>query len=142
MAPLRIISYNVNGIRAAMKKGLVDWLKTDPADIICFQETKAEKDNVVHAEFTSLGYHDLWFSAQKKGYSGVAVLTKIKPDHVQYGNGFMQSDTEGRFIRLDFKDLTLINTYFPSGTSGDERQTYKYQWLDEFYSYLNTLRAT
>src|SRR5436305_5742010 len=86
MASLRIISYNVNGMRAAMKKGLVDWLKTDPADIICFQETKAEKDNVDHAVFTSLGYQDLWFSAQKKGYSGVAVLTKMKPAHVQYGD--------------------------------------------------------
>ncbi len=140
MASLRIISYNVNGIRAAMKKGLVDWLKTDPADIICFQETKAEKDNVAHAEFTSLGYHDLWFSAQKKGYSGVAVLTKIKPDHIQYGTGHQVSDDEGRVIQLDFGDIRLINAYFPSGTSGEIRQGFKYQWLDEFYLYLEELK--
>ncbi len=116
MASLRIISYNVNGIRAAMKKGLVDWLKTNPADIICLQETKAEKDNVAHAEITSLGYQDFWFSAQKKGYSGVAVFTKIKPDHVQYGTGHQVSDDEGRVIQLDFGDIRLINAYFPSGT--------------------------
>jgi exodeoxyribonuclease III len=140
MATLRIISYNVNGIRAAMKKGLVDWLKTDPADIICFQETKAEKDNVTHAEFTSLGYQDLWFSAQKKGYSGVAVLTKIKPDHIQYGTGHQVSDDEGRVIQLDFGDIRLINAYFPSGTSGEIRQGFKYQWLDEFYIYLDDLK--
>jgi exodeoxyribonuclease III len=140
MASLRIISYNVNGLRAAMKKGLVDWLKTDPADIICFQETKAEKDNVAHAEFTSLGYHDLWFSAQKKGYSGVAVLTKIKPDHIQYGTGHQVSDDEGRVIQLDFGDIRLINAYFPSGTTGEIRQGFKYQWLDEFYIYLDDLK--
>jgi len=140
MAALRIISYNVNGIRAAMKKGLVDWLKTNPADIICFQETKAEKDNVDHAAFTSLGYQDLWFSAQKKGYSGVAVLTKIKPTHIQYGTGHQVSDDEGRVIQLDFGDIRLINAYFPSGTTGDVRQGFKYQWLDEFYIYLDELK--
>jgi exodeoxyribonuclease III len=140
MAPLRIISYNVNGIRAAMKKGLVDWLKTSPADIICLQETKAEKDNVAHAEFTSLGYQDYWFSAQKKGYSGVAVLTKIKPDHIQYGTGHQVSDDEGRVMQLDFGDIRLINAYFPSGTTGDVRQGFKYQWLDEFYIYLDELK--
>jgi exodeoxyribonuclease III len=140
MASLRIVSYNVNGIRAAMKKGLVDWLKTNPADIICLQETKAEKDNVAHAEFTALGYEDYWFSAQKKGYSGVAVLTKIKPDHVSYGTGHQVSDDEGRVIQLDFGDIHLINAYFPSGTSGEVRQEYKYQWLDEFLVYINELR--
>ena len=126
---MRIISYNVNGLRAAMNKGFVDWLKTDPADIICLQETKAHKDNVNHAAITELGYHDYWYSAEKKGYSGVAIFTKIKPDHVQMGNGYLQRDAEGRVIRADFGDITLINAYFPSGTSGDERQTYKYQWL-------------
>jgi exodeoxyribonuclease III len=140
MASLRIISYNVNGIRAAMKKGLVDWLKTNPADIICIQETKAEKDNVAHEEITSLGYQDFWFSAQKKGYSGVAVFTKIKPDKVEYGTGHAVSDDEGRVIQLDFGDIHLINAYFPSGTSGDIRQAFKYQWLDEFYLYLNGLK--
>lgn len=137
---MRIISYNVNGIRAAMNKGFVDWLKTDPADIICLQETKAHKDNVNHQLFTELGYHDYWFSAAKKGYSGVAVLTKIQPDHVEYGTGHSTSDEEGRVIQLDFGDIRLINAYFPSGTTGDVRQTFKYQWLDELHTYLQELQ--
>ncbi len=141
MSSLRIISYNVNGIRAAIKKGFIDWLKTDPADIICLQETKAEKGNVDHELFTSLGYHDYWFSAQKKGYSGVAVLTRIVPDHVVYGTGHQVSDEEGRVIQMDFGDIRLINAYFPSGTSGEERQGFKYLWLDEMFIYLNELKA-
>ncbi|MFN5134138.1 MAG: exodeoxyribonuclease III [Chitinophagaceae bacterium] len=137
---MRIISYNVNGIRAAIKKGLLDWLKTNPADIICIQETKATKEDVDHKPFNELGYYDYWFSAQKKGYSGVAMFTKIKPDNVEYGNGHGPSDDEGRVIQLDFGDIRLINAYFPSGTSGDERQDFKYVWLDEFYTWVNKLR--
>ncbi|WP_276479798.1 exodeoxyribonuclease III [Paraflavitalea pollutisoli] len=139
---MRILSYNVNGVRAAMNKGFTDWLKTDPADIVCLQETKAHRDNVDHKQFTDLKYYDYWFSAQKKGYSGVAVLTKIKPDNVVYGTGHQVSDDEGRVIQLDFGDLRVINAYFPSGTSGDERQTYKYTWLEEFFAYVNDLRKT
>src|SRR5215207_5351021 len=134
---MRIISYNVNGIRAAINKGLIDWIKTNPADVICLQETKAEKDNVNHQLFTDLGYTDYWFSAQKKGYSGVAVFTRINPDHVEYGTGHKVSDDEGRVLQLDFGDTRLINAYCPSGTSGDERQSFKYVWLDEFFVYLN-----
>ncbi|MES2002971.1 MAG: exodeoxyribonuclease III [Bacteroidota bacterium] len=137
---MRIISYNVNGIRSAITKGFTDWLKTDPADIICLQETKAMKDNVDYKKIEDLGYQTYWFSAQKKGYSGVAIFTKIKPDKVEYGHAKEQSDFEGRVIRADFGDITLINAYYPSGTSGDERQTYKYQWLDEFFDYLQDLR--
>lgn len=138
---MRIVSYNVNGIRAAIKKGFIDWLATDPADIVCLQETKATKNDIDHSALEDLGYnHHFWFSAEKKGYSGVAVFSKLKPDNVQYGNGIMQSDAEGRVIRADYGDVTLINAYFPSGTSGDERQTYKYQWLDEFFDYLDVLR--
>lgn len=137
---MRIISYNVNGIRAAIKKGFIEWLATDPADVICVQETKAERDNVDIRPFEELGYHDYWFSARKRGYSGVAVFTRRKPDHVTYGHGFGQSDEEGRVIQLDFGDTRLINAYFPSGTSGDERQGYKYQWLDEMNAYLGDIR--
>ena len=137
---MRIISYNINGIRAAMNKGFCDWLKTDPADIICLQETKATKDNVNRQLFADCGYDDYWFSAQKKGYSGVAVLTKIKPDHVEYGNGHAVTNDEGRVIQLDFGDIRLINAYFPSGTSGDERQGVKYQWLQDLYSYLQNVK--
>ncbi|KAF0242984.1 MAG: exodeoxyribonuclease [Chitinophagaceae bacterium] len=137
---MRIISYNVNGIRAAIKKGFADWLATNPADIICLQETKANKEDVDHAHFEKAGYSSYWFSAQKKGYSGVAILSRKAPDQVFFGNGIEQSDFEGRVIRADFGEITLINAYYPSGTSGDERQTYKYQWLKEFNAYLENLK--
>lgn len=139
---MRIISYNTNGIRAAIKKGFIDWLKTNPADIICIQESKANKEDADFHSIEALGYHTYWFSAQKKGYSGVAVFTKLKPDNVELGHKKEQSDFEGRVIRLDFGKVTLINAYFPSGTSGEERQTYKYQWLDEFLDYLNELKKS
>lgn len=139
---MRIISYNVNGIRSAINKGFTDWLQTDPADIICLQETKAVKENVDYKKIGELGYQNHWFSAQKKGYSGVAIFSKLKPDYIEYGNKIEQSDFEGRVIRVDFGKITLINAYFPSGTSGDERQTYKYKWLNEFYDYLQNLRKT
>ena len=137
---MRIISYNVNGIRAAINKGFLDWLKTDPADVICIQETKAQQENVDHAPFNDIGYTNYWFSAQKKGYSGVAIFTKIKPDHVEYGNDHAVSNDEGRILQMDFGEIRLINAYFPSGTSGDERQAFKYIWLNEFYVYLDKLK--
>ncbi|MEO5947082.1 MAG: exodeoxyribonuclease III [Chitinophagaceae bacterium] len=137
---MKIISYNVNGIRAAIKKGFFDWLRTNPADVICLQETKATQGDVDVKQLEALGYHHYWYSAQKKGYSGVAVFTKIKPDNVEYGTGHIVSDDEGRVIQLDFKDVRLINAYFPSGTSGDLRQSFKYEWLDEMNKYLNKLR--
>jgi len=137
---MRIISYNVNGIRAATKKGFIDWLATNPADVICLQEVKATKEDADVASIEALGYETYWFSAQKKGYSGVAIFTKKKPNHVYYGAGIEQSDFEGRVIRIDFDEVTLINAYFPSGTSGNERQVYKYQWLNEFYEYVEELR--
>lgn len=137
---MRIISYNVNGIRSAMKKGFIDWLKTDPGDIICIQETKAAKDNVDCKLFNDLKYDDYWFSAQKKGYSGVAIFTRIKPDKVYFGTGYKVSDDEGRVLQMDFGNTRLINVYFPSGTSGEHRQSFKYEWLDEFYTYLQKLK--
>jgi exodeoxyribonuclease-3 len=140
MKIMRLISYNVNGIRAAMKKGFCDWLQTNPADIVCIQETKAQQGDVDQKLLAGMGYQDYWNSAEKKGYSGVAVFTRIKPDFVQVGNGYMQSDAEGRVLRLDFGDITLLNAYFPSGTTGDVRQAYKYIWLNELLEYLKTLR--
>ena len=139
---MRIISYNVNGIRSAMNKGFLDWLQTDPADVICLQEIKANKENVDIAKIEALGYETYWYSAQKKGYSGVAILSRIKPDGIVYGSSIEQSDYEGRVIRADFGNTSVFSAYFPSGTSGEERQTYKYQWLNEFHEYLETLRAT
>ena len=140
MQTIRIISYNVNGIRAAINKGFMDWLTSNPADIICLQEIKAQKENIDYEAIHALGYETYWYPAQKKGYSGVAILTKLIPQSVFYGNGAEMSDAEGRVIRADFPHFSLINAYFPSGTSGDERQTYKYQWLDEFNNYIITLR--
>jgi exodeoxyribonuclease III len=139
---MKIISYNVNGIRAAIKKGFIDWLQTHPADVICIQEAKAQQTDVDVQLFNDLGYHDHWFCAQKKGYSGVTVFTKVKPDQVKCGTGHQVSDDEGRVIQLDFGDLRLINAYFPSGTTGDERQSYKYTWLEEFFEYVQDLRKT
>jgi exodeoxyribonuclease-3 len=139
---MRIISYNVNGLRSAMNKGFVEWLETDPADIICLQEIKAHKENVDFARIEALGYETYWYPAEKKGYSGVAIFTKRKPELVQLGNGIMQSDAEGRVIRADFGDVTLVNAYFPSGSSGEIRQGYKYQWLEEFFEYIYELKKT
>ena len=136
ICPMKIISYNVNRIRAAIKKGFLDWLKTHPADVVCIQENKAQQRDIESNLFNELGYHDHWFCAQKKGYSGVGILTKIKPSNIIYGCSMEQSDFEGRVIRADFRDVTLINAYFPSGTSGEARQAYKYVWLNEFLEYL------
>lgn len=139
---MRIISYNVNGLRSAMTKGFVEWLATDPADVICLQEIKAHKENVDFAKIEALGYETFWYPAEKKGYSGVAIFTKRKPELVQLGNGLMQSDAEGRVIRADFGEVTLVNAYFPSGSSGDIRQEYKFQWLNEFFDYIYELKKT
>jgi exodeoxyribonuclease-3 len=137
---MRIVSYNVNGIRAAIKKGLIDWLKSYPIDVLCIQETKATPDDIDLELFTALGYHVAWYPAQKKGYSGVAIFSKKKPSQIVNGNGYEMSDYEGRVIRIDIDDLTIVNCYFPSGTSGDERQNYKYQWLAEFNSWIENLK--
>ena len=137
---MKIVSYNVNGIRAAIKKGLIEWLTSYPIDVLCVQETKATPDDIDLELFTALGYHVAWYPAQKKGYSGVAIFSKKKPNQIVYGNGYEMSDYEGRVIRVDIDDLTIVNCYFPSGTSGDERQSYKYQWLAEFNSWIENLK--
>lgn len=137
---IKIISYNLNGIRAAMTKGLLDWLKAANPDIFCIQELKAESNQFDVQMFENLGYHCYWHSAQKKGYSGVAILTKQKPEHVVVGCGIPEIDHEGRIIRADFKEFSVMSTYFPSGTSGDERQGFKYEFLDKFYVYIENLK--
>jgi exodeoxyribonuclease-3 len=134
---MRIISYNVNGIRAAIKKGFYDWLETNPADIICLQETKAQESDVDLKKLEALGFEHHWFSAEKKGYSGVAIFSKIKPTRIKKGNGHSESDLEGRVIEMEWDDIKLINAYFPSGTSGEHRQAFKYQWLNAFKKYLD-----
>jgi exodeoxyribonuclease III len=136
----KIISYNVNGIRAAIRKGFFDWIKAATPDIICIQETKAQPDQIPLLEFEALGYQSHWFSAQKKGYSGVAILTKATPDNVVLGMGIEKYDFEGRLIRADFGDVSVISVYHPSGSSGELRQAFKMQWLDDFYQYINELK--
>jgi len=139
---MKIISYNVNGIRAAIKKGFIEWLKNENPDIICIQETKAHKEQLDVGVFTELGYHQYWFSAQKKGYSSVAIFTKIEPNNVEYGIGIKKYDDEGRFLRADFDDFTLIDSYFPSGTAGGPRQDYKMEYLADVQEYTNELQKT
>lgn len=137
---MRIVSYNVNGIRAAMNKGLSDWLKACDPDVLCLQELKAQKDQINVAPFHEMGYHYYWHPAQKKGYSGVAILSKQKPDHVEIGSGMDSYDNEGRFIRADFGGLSVMSLYLPSGTSGDERQAFKMKCLADFETYITALK--
>lgn len=139
---MKIISYNVNGIRAAVGKGFIEWLEKENPDIVCIQETKAQPDQIPTMELNSLGYECFYLSAQKKGYSGVAILTRIKPDHVEFGMRIAKYDNEGRMIRADFGDLSVFSVYHPSGTSGDERQEFKMQWLEDFQNYIKELSSS
>lgn len=137
---MRIITYNVNGIRSATSKGFIDWLKASKADVVCLQEVKATHDQLDHAPFKELGYDIYWHSAQKKGYSGVAIITKIKPDHVEVGCGIKKYDDEGRVLRADFGDVSVMSVYMPSGSSGEERQAFKMIWLKDFQKYIDQLK--
>ncbi len=137
-----IYSFNVNGIRSAINKGFADWLNKNKPDIICIQETKAQPEQIDIQLFEALGYKSYLFSAEKKGYSGVAVLSKLEPDNVSYGMGIDKYDKEGRLISLDFNDITLINSYFPSGTTGDIRQDFKMEYLNDFSGYIDNLKIT
>ena len=139
---MKIITYNVNGIRAALGKGLIGWIKSVNPDIICLQETKAQPEQLLLSDFEEAGYLNYWYSAQKKGYSGVAILTKTKPDKVSYGMGIEKYDNEGRFLRVDYGDISVVSVYHPSGSSGDERQAFKMVWLEDFLKYINELKKT
>ena len=136
---MKIISYNVNGIRAAMKKGLINWLENESPDIVCFQEIKALEDQIDTKEFEKIGYkYNYWFSAQKKGYSGVAIISKHKPKNVEFGTGVDYMDFEGRNIRLDFDDFSVMSLYLPSGTNMS-RLEFKLKYMDEFLNYIKLL---
>ena len=139
MSELKVISYNVNGVRASLKKGLADWLKQTNADVVCLQEIKVAREDFDAKPFEALGYHTYIFPAVKKGYSGVAVLSKIKPDNVVEGCGIKMYDDEGRNLRIDLGDLSIVSAYFPSGTTGDERQGVKMNYLQDFYKCIRTL---
>src|SRR5690554_1107674 len=137
---MKIISYNVNGIRAAMRKGFADWLKVANPDIICLQEIKANFDQVEITEIENAGYpYHYWFSAQKKGYSGVAILSKIKPNHIEYGTGIGHMDFEGRNIRADFDNFSVMSLYMPSGTNIN-RLEHKFTYMADFQKYVEELK--
>jgi len=137
---MKILTYNLNGIRAAEKKDLFGFLKRENLDVVCIQETKAQKDQFDGEFFSKLGYKDYWFSAQKKGYSGVLILSKEEPIHVEYGCGHELFDFEGRVIRADFENFSVFSIYFPSGTAGDVRQDVKYEFLDYIFDYLQEVK--
>lgn len=136
---MKVISYNVNGIRSALSKGFADFLKAENPDIVCLQEIKANEADIDQELFSSLGYHGYWYPAQKKGYSGVGILSKMKADHIHRGFGHSLFDDEGRVIRAVFKGFEVLSCYFPSGTTGDVRQQVKYTFLDEFDRFIRTL---
>lgn len=138
---MKVISYNVNGIRAAMNKGFVHWLINTNPDVIGLQEVKAELNQIDVSVFEDLGYEVYWYPAVKKGYSGVAILTKIKPKSVKYGMDISKYDDEGRMIQADFGDFSFISSYFPSGTTGSIRQSFKYEFLDDVFGYMQDLKA-
>jgi exodeoxyribonuclease III len=141
MNSLEIISYNVNGIRSAISKGLIDWIKQTGYAVYLFQEIKADELSIPKELFDEIGYDQYWFPAQKKGYSGVGALVKKIPcENVVKGMNIHRYDFEGRLMRLDINDITLINSYFPSGSSGDERQQVKMDYLNDFYQYIHDLK--
>ena len=137
---MRIYSYNVNGIRSALNKGLLNWIKEADADVLCLQELKAQESQVDSTLFESLGYKVYLHTAEKKGYSGVAILSRIEPIHVEYGSGNPDYDREGRILRMDLEDFSVMSVYIPSGSSGDERQAFKMEFLDFFFDYINRLK--
>ncbi len=136
----KITTYNVNGIRSAINKGLLNWLKEENPFAICFQEIKLSETELVKPFFEDLGYFSNWFPAEKKGYSGVAILSKEKPNAIKSGFGIDLYDSEGRVLQANFENFSLISAYFPSGSSGDIRQDVKIKFLDDFYVYINELQ--
>ena len=135
----KIISYNVNGIRAAIRKGLGNWINKAKPDILCLQEIKAKVEQFDQELFSNLGYHCFLHPANKPGYSGVAILSKTKPNHIEYGCGISEIDFEGRIIRADFDDYSVMSVYFPSGSNPD-RQSFKMDFLELFYNYIKKIK--
>lgn len=139
---MKILSYNINGIRSVISKGFIEWIRKVDSDIVCLQEVKANIDQVDLEPFLEMGYTPFWFSAQKKGYSGVVIFSKLAPAYVELGCGIACYDLEGRVIRFNIGNLSIINTYMPSGSSGALRQNFKMQWLQDFQAYINKVKLT
>lgn len=137
---MKIISYNVNGIRAAITKGFLEWLQIANPDVICLQEIKATEDQIPTQDITAAGYpFQYYFPATKKGYSGVAILSKIEPQKIVYGTGIEHMDFEGRNLRADFENLSVMSLYLPSGTNID-RLDHKFKYMDDFHNYIMHLK--
>lgn len=134
---MKITTFNVNGIRSALNKGLEDWLKSHDPDVLCLQEIKLSETELVEPLFEKLGYYCHWYPAQKRGYSGVAILSKTKPEAVSYGCGIELYDFEGRTIVATFEKFHVLCAYFPSGTTGDIRQDIKMAFLDDIDEYIH-----
>ena len=137
---MKIISYNVNGIRSALSKDLLSWVKVENPDVLCLQETKAQPEQIDTFAFAELGYTVYAHSAQKKGYSGVAIITKQIPDKIVVGMNNARYDAEGRVLRADYGDLSIISVYIPSGSSGDERQAFKMDFLEAFLPFVDEVK--
>ena len=137
---MKIVSYNLNGIRSAINKGLLNWLQTENPDVFCIQESKAQPEQIDTLAMQELGYHSYIHSAEKKGYSGVCIFSKQVPDRVVAGMGIPAYDSEGRVLRADFGDITIVCVYIPSGTTGDARQAVKMQFLEDFLQWVTALR--
>jgi exodeoxyribonuclease III len=140
---MKIVSYNVNGIRSAFSKNWLTWLQAVDADVVCLQEIKANPEQLAEilVLIEHMGYEHYWYPAQKKGYSGTAILSKKTPLKVEYGCGHCDYDFEGRILRADFEGFSVMSTYFPSGSSGDIRQEFKYRFLDDFQQYIDKLKT-
>lgn len=137
---MKIISYNVNGIRAAITKGFIEWLQHANPDVICLQEIKASEDQVPVSDIEKAGYpFQYYYPATKKGYSGVAILSKIKPNNIVFGTGIAHMDFEGRNLRVDFDGVSVMSLYLPSGTNSD-RLDHKFMFMDDFQNYIDTLK--
>ena len=137
---MNIVIYNLNGIRSAMRKGLLNWLQTENPAVFCIQESKAQPEQIDTLAMQELGYHSYIHSAEKKGYSGVCIFSKQVPDRVVAGMGIPAYDSEGRVLRADFGDITIVCVYIPSGTTGDARQAVKMQFLEDFLQWVTALR--
>ncbi|MDT0643152.1 exodeoxyribonuclease III [Zunongwangia sp. F363] len=138
---MKIISYNVNGIRAALRKGFLEWLQQANPDIVCLQEIKAQPEQLNLEEFEEAGYpYHYWYPAVKKGYSGVAILSKTKPQNVTYGTGIDYMDHEGRNIRADFEGFSVMSLYLPSATNIN-RLELKLQYMADFQEYIDALKV-
>lgn len=137
----RLISWNVNGIRAAQKKGFLSWLQSETADVVCVQETKAKTDQLDEALRTPEGWHAHWFSAERKGYSGVATFSRQAPISVRTGFGEPRFDCEGRVLETEFPEYTLFNVYFPNGGQGPHRVKYKLEFYDALLRHCSGLMA-